>query len=62
MCVGITPPCSKCGAPARWKMTISASKKSVERLTNIFTWVQDNLEDDCPIKETLINLLEGRHE
>ena len=59
MCVGITPPCSKCGAPARWKSMKSAGNEATRRISLIAKFVSD-LNDDCPIKQELTDLVNGR--
>jgi hypothetical protein len=60
MCVGISPPCSKCGAPARWKQERAAYQRSSQNLLNALTYLQVHVHADCPIKEDLIAILEGR--
>jgi len=59
MCVGITPPCPKCGAPARWKTLKTAGEEALRRINKLATFL-DGLDDECPIKEQLKNIIEGR--
>jgi len=60
MCVGITPPCSKCGAPARWKSLSESSKRMEQRFHAVKRHIEENLNDDCPIREELLSVLSGR--
>ena len=58
MCVGITPPCSKCGAPARWKSMEQTYREAIKRLHRVAIFIEE-LEDKCPIKEKLTDLVNG---
>lgn len=53
-------PCRKCGAPERWQ---SALRLPLERLTlrinRAFEYLH-NLPDDCPMKQEMLDILEGR--
>ena len=62
MCVGISPPCSKCGAPARWKVQLSAAATASARIYTTLEWITKNLPDDCGFKDKLIALLNGEGE
>jgi hypothetical protein len=61
MCVGITPPCSKCGAPARWRSIESSGKEAVKRITALAHYIE-TIGDDCPIKQNLKDIIEGRRD
>jgi len=58
MCVGITPPCSRCGAPARWKSMQQTCQEALKRLHRVAIFIEE-LEDDCPIKEELKSIVNG---
>ena len=60
MCVGITPPCSKCGAPARYKIIISSNKALADRVLDTLEWIHENVDHDCPIRRNIMALLEGK--
>lgn len=59
MCVGISPPCSKCGAPARWKHMQAAQNTVFDRIVEAVNWIDQNMNEECEAKAQLLRILEG---